>query len=78
MEDFMIAYNFKEILHVEADNMLYGNITSLLPVLRTGYKGGNTYIHSYSTYIPTYIHTCIHIGPPVINVYIHTYMNTNI
>ena len=39
MEDFMVAHNFNEILHVEADNMLYGNISSILPILRTGYKG---------------------------------------
>eukprot|EP01036_Dinobryon_divergens_P028552 gene28552-37511_t len=31
MEDFMVTYNFTEILHVEADNMLYGNITAILP-----------------------------------------------
>ena len=37
MEDVMIAYGFEEMLHVEADNMLYGNITSILPILRAGY-----------------------------------------
>ena len=55
-----MAYHFSEILHVEADNMLYGNVTSLLPVLRSGYKGA-TYIHTHiDTYIDTYIYTYIH------------------
>ena len=37
MEDVMIAHGYEEIFHVEADNMLYGNITQILPILRTGY-----------------------------------------
>lgn len=39
LEDMMIKYNMKEIMHVEADNLLYGNFTSLLPLLRKGYPG---------------------------------------
>jgi hypothetical protein len=32
-------FKISELIHVEADNMLYGKFTSLLPVLRTGYQG---------------------------------------
>lgn len=39
MEDLYTHYNYTEIIHVEADNMIYGKYTSLLPVLRSGYKG---------------------------------------
>jgi hypothetical protein len=39
LEDFMIALNYHELIHVEADNMLYGQMTSILHTLRTGYKG---------------------------------------
>eukprot|EP00601_Ochromonadales_sp_CCMP2298_P021991 CAMPEP_0173303164 /NCGR_PEP_ID=MMETSP1143-20121109/18744_1 /TAXON_ID=483371 /ORGANISM="non described non described, Strain CCMP2298" /LENGTH=872 /DNA_ID=CAMNT_0014243857 /DNA_START=97 /DNA_END=2716 /DNA_ORIENTATION=+ len=30
---------YRELLHIEADNMLYGKLSSLLPVLRSGYPG---------------------------------------
>ncbi len=39
MEDIMIAYKYPEMIHVEADNLLYGNMTNLLPVLRESYNG---------------------------------------
>ena len=39
LEDMMVHYNFSEIMHVEADNLLYGNFTHLLPVLRESYPG---------------------------------------
>jgi hypothetical protein len=39
LEDLMLAHRYSELVHVEADNMIYGKLTSLLPVLRTGYKG---------------------------------------
>uniref|UniRef100_A0A7S3HGP5 Uncharacterized protein n=1 Tax=Spumella elongata TaxID=89044 RepID=A0A7S3HGP5_9STRA len=39
MEDLMLHYNYTEMIHVEADNMIYGKYTSLLPVLRSGYQG---------------------------------------
>mmetsp|Transcript_15995 Transcript_15995/g.23360 ORF Transcript_15995/g.23360 Transcript_15995/m.23360 type:complete len:441 (-) Transcript_15995:63-1385(-) len=39
MEDLMISYGYREILHVEADNMLYGNLSAILPLLREGYPG---------------------------------------
>lgn len=38
MEDIMIRNNYTELLHVEADNLLYGQITSILPILRSKYK----------------------------------------
>ena len=37
LEDIMISNNYKELLHVEADNTLYGRISSILPVLRADY-----------------------------------------
>jgi hypothetical protein len=36
LEDFMIKLNYQELIHVEADNMIYGQMTELLPTLRTG------------------------------------------
>ena len=39
LEDLMISMNYTEMIHVEADNLLYGKMTSILPVLRTKYKG---------------------------------------
>ena len=39
MEDYMISHGINEILHVEADNLLFGNMTGLLPTLRKGYPG---------------------------------------
>jgi hypothetical protein len=37
LEDIMNVRNFKEFLHVEADNTIYGKISSILPMLRDGY-----------------------------------------
>ena len=39
LEDLMLHTGYTELIHVEADNMIYGRYTSLLPVLRSGYKG---------------------------------------
>jgi hypothetical protein len=39
MEDIMNAMHYTELFHVEGDNLLYGRLTSLLTVLREGYKG---------------------------------------
>jgi hypothetical protein len=39
LEDLMLSRGYTELIHVEADNTLYGKLTSLLPVLRSGYKG---------------------------------------
>ena len=39
LEDFMVQYNFHELIHIEADNMLYGKMTSILDVLRKDYVG---------------------------------------
>lgn len=39
MEDLMRTFGYTELIHVEADNMIYGRFTSLLPVLRSGYQG---------------------------------------
>ena len=37
IEDVMRFMGFNEVMHVEGDNLLYGELTSILPVLRTGY-----------------------------------------
>lgn len=37
IEDFMNALNIHELLHIEADNMVYGPLHTLLPVLREHY-----------------------------------------
>jgi hypothetical protein len=39
LEDLMISQGYKEMLHAEADNLLYGNLTALLPTLREQYVG---------------------------------------
>lgn len=39
LEDIMIKYKYKSIIHVEADNMLYGPLKPLLPILRQYYVG---------------------------------------
>ena len=39
LEDFMVQHNFHELIHIEADNMLYGKMTSILDVLRKDYVG---------------------------------------
>lgn len=38
LEDLMIAHKIKEMIHIEADNLLYGSLTQLLPILRKFYK----------------------------------------
>jgi hypothetical protein len=37
LEDLMINRNWEELFHVEADNLLYGRITPILPTLRQSY-----------------------------------------
>ena len=37
LEDVMRTFNLKEMFHVEADNLLYGNLTLLLPSFRDDY-----------------------------------------
>jgi hypothetical protein len=37
LEDLMVANKWEEALHVEADNLLYGRLTSVLPNLRQNY-----------------------------------------
>lgn len=37
MEDIMVVKGYFEMMHVEADNLLYGKLTDILGVLRTGY-----------------------------------------
>lgn len=39
MEDALRTSGYGEMMHVEADNMIYGKFSSLLPLLRTGYRG---------------------------------------
>jgi hypothetical protein len=52
MEDLMQHYNYTELIHVEADNMVYGRYTSLLPVLRGQYDGlAATPLNVYKSFI---------------------------
>lgn len=37
MEDIMVAKGYFEMMHVEADNLLYGKLTDILDILRSGY-----------------------------------------
>lgn len=37
LEDIMNHYNYTELLHLEADNLLYGRVSTLLPTLRANY-----------------------------------------
>lgn len=39
IEDFMINKDYNELLHIEADNMLYGDFYNILPILRSSYNG---------------------------------------
>lgn len=39
LEDLMVTMKYQEMMHIEGDNLLYGRISSLLPLLRSGYKG---------------------------------------
>ena len=39
LEDMMLYNNYTELFHVEADNLLYGSIASLLSTLRSSYQG---------------------------------------
>ena len=39
LEDLMVEYNYRELIHIEADNMMYGKMTSILDVLRKDYIG---------------------------------------
>jgi hypothetical protein len=39
LEDIFITYGYTEMMHIEADNLLYGRLTSILPEIRLGYKG---------------------------------------
>lgn len=39
LEDLMIQKGYREMVHVEADNLLYGKMTDLLPAFRSKYKG---------------------------------------
>lgn len=32
IEDFMIALNYHELIHVEADNMIHGQMTDILDI----------------------------------------------
>jgi hypothetical protein len=37
MEDLMVHCRYREMLHVEADNLVFGSLSALLPLLRRGY-----------------------------------------
>ncbi len=39
LEDMMKQMKIQELLHIEADNMLYGNLNDLITIFKKGYKG---------------------------------------
>jgi hypothetical protein len=39
LEEIMKSHNYAELVHAEADNLLYGKLTTALPDLRQHYKG---------------------------------------
>lgn len=39
IEDIMAYYNYTSIIHVECDNLLYGNLGSYAPLLKSAYPG---------------------------------------
>ncbi len=38
LESLMITHNLAEVMHIEADNMLYGSLSHLIDVFRKGYR----------------------------------------
>ena len=52
LEDLMISKNYTEMMHIEADNLLYGKFTSIMKTFREGYKGlAATPLNSSKTFI---------------------------
>lgn len=51
LEDLMLARNYTELLHIEADNMMYGRITTILPILRASYPLAATPLNCPLTFI---------------------------
>lgn len=51
LEDLMISFKFKELLHIEADNMIYGRYTTLLPILRQSYPMTATPLNVHKSFI---------------------------
>ena len=39
LEDLMISRGYSEMIHIEADNLLYGSLAKLVPIWRKFYKG---------------------------------------
>jgi hypothetical protein len=39
LEDIMSRYNYTEAIHIEGDNMIYGDFQELVPLLRSSYPG---------------------------------------
>jgi hypothetical protein len=39
LETMMNSMGYKEIMHIEADNLLYGNLNSIVDIFRKGFKG---------------------------------------
>ncbi len=51
IEDIMITLNLTYALHVEADNLLYGRVSTLLPLLRGHYPLAATPLNTAKTFI---------------------------
>eukprot|EP01033_Poteriospumella_lacustris_P010355 gene10355-7360_t len=51
LEDLMLRRGWAEMMHVEADNMLYGRLSSILPVLRSQLPLAATPLNAEKTFI---------------------------
>lgn len=51
LEDLMNTYHYRSLVHVEADNMIYGRYTTLLPILSKYYPMTATPLNSQLSFI---------------------------
>lgn len=51
MEDLMLSFNYTEMMHIEADNLLFGQLTSILDVLKKGYPLAATPLNANKSFI---------------------------
>ena len=59
LEDIMSYYHYRDLIHVEADNLLYGNLGSIVPLLRKEYPGlAGTFSSSFCLLIGISNHCC--------------------
>jgi hypothetical protein len=59
IEDIMRTFGYDDVIHIEADNLLYGDLSTILPTLRESYKG--IYVSMYLCIFLT-MHLCIYVS----------------